>query len=205
MAGGINARISTDDSNAAGSKRSPLRVASSGKASYRAVFDDIALANNKYVALLFNTNTTYDVVIQRVRVVHANLTSATGVIAEFELRRVSAFTTGTAVTPLADDPETDTLPSGVSADHNSSSVTDVSGGLLDRFHRTGEELVLAADNLLLHGALFNGSIVYERQDGMRGLTLSGTTAANRGVAVKCVTSTTEGTVNIIVDFTIEET
>lgn len=190
---------------AMGSAREPLFVSSSGMASGRAVFDDIALGNGKYVAVLFNTNTSYDVVVERIYVRHANLTAATGVIAELTLRRISAFTTGTAVTPIMDDPETDSVPSGVSADHNSSAVSDVSGGLVQRFHRTGEELILAADTLLLSGSHNGGALVYDRKDGMRGITLSGTTAANRGLAVKCETNTTEGTVNIEIEFSIRPT
>lgn len=196
-----------DPQNAAlmGSARNPLRVASSGKATFRAFFDAIALGNGKYLALIFNTNTSNDVVIQSIRVRHANLDVVTGVITEMTLRRVSAFTTGTAVTPLADDPETDTLPSGVSCDHNSSAVSDVAGGIIQRFFRTGEEGILAADNLLLQGMLNEGSLVYQREDGERGITLSGTTAANRGVAIKCETNTTAGDVNIEVVFTVEPT
>jgi hypothetical protein len=199
----INARLLGDGSVIAGSKVNPLRVASSGLASFRAVFDDIALGNGKYVAVLFNANTSYNVVVQSIRVAHANLTAATGVIAEMELLRISAFTTGTAITPLADDPALDTLPASISADHNSSAVSDVAGGLIRRFHRTGEEMLLTAASLLLEGSTYRGSLVYERKDGMRGITLSGATAANSGLAVKCVTNTTEGTVNIEIEFSVE--
>lgn len=197
--------IDPQSGSLAGSARNPLRVASSGKATFRAFFDAIALGNGKYLALIFNTNTSFDVVIQSVRVRHANLDAVTGVITELTFRRVSAFTTGTAITPLADDPETDTLPAGISADHNSSAVSDVSGGIISRFHRTGEEMILAADTLLLSGSTHAGSLVYQRQDGQRGITLSGATAANRGVAVKCETNTTAGDLNIEIEFTVELT
>lgn len=197
--------VDPTSSTSIGSARNPLRVASSGKATYRAFFDAIALGNGKYLAVIFNTNTSYDVVIQSVRVRHANLDAVTGVITEMTLRRISAFTTGTEVTPLTDDPETDTLPSGISADHNSSAVSDVSNGIISRFHRTGEEMIIGADTLLLSGSTNNGSLVYQRGDGTRGLTLSGTTAANRGIAVKCETNTTAGDVNIEIEFTVEPT
>lgn len=197
--------IATDDGNARGGKRAPLRVASTGEATFRAFFDAIALGNGKYVASIMNTNTSYDVVIQSVRVRHANLDAVTGVITELTLRRISAGTAATAVTPLADDPETDTLPSGVTCDSNLGTVSDVSGGIISRFFRTGEEGILAADNLLLAAMTHQGSLVYERRDGCRGIVLSGTTAANRGIAVKCETNTTAGDVNIEIEFTIEAT
>lgn len=197
--------IATDDGNARGGKRNPLRVASSGEATFRGFFDAIALGNGKYLASIMNTSTTHDVVIQSVRVRHANLDAVTGVITEMTLRRISAGTAATAVTPLADDPETDTLPSGITLDANLGTVSDVSGGIISRFHRTGEEGILAADTLLLHGMTHQGSLVYERRDGCRGITLSGTTAANRGIAVKCETNTTAGDVNIEIEFTVEPT
>lgn len=189
-----------------GSARNPLRVASSGKATFRAVFTDIAPANNKYMAVLFNTNTTYDVVVQRIYAIHSNIAAATGVLLKQSLIRISAFTTGTAVTPLADDPATDTLPSGVSADHNSSSVSDVSGGtIVPALFVTGEEMVLAATAFQLNRANLEDQKIYERKDGERGITLSGGTAANRGLAIKNLTSDTEGTVSYVIVFTIEPT
>jgi hypothetical protein len=197
----INARLLGDGLTITGTKLNPFRVASSGLASFRAVYDDVALGNNKYVATIFNANTSYNVVIQRVRVYHANLTAATGVIAEFEMMRIAAVAAGTAVTPIADDPSTDTLPASITCDKNGGTVTD--GSVLARFHRTGEELIIGADTLLLSGSTYSGSLVYERKDGMRGITLSGATAANSGLAIKCVTNTTEGTVNIEIEFTVE--
>ncbi len=197
--------LATPDTTAAGGKRNPIRTASTGRATFRAVFDAVALGNGKYIASIMNTNTSYDVVIQSVRVRNANLDAVTGVITELTLRRISALTAATAITPIADDPETDTLPTGVTCDSNGGTVTDVTGGLIVRFHRTGEEQVLAADNHLLLESTHTGSLVYERKDGERGIVLSGTTAANRGIAVKCETNTTAGDLNVEIVFTIEET
>lgn len=198
--------IVTSDGAGRGGKREPMFVSPGAPATFRAVFDNIAPANNKYMAVIFNNgNTTQDVVIQRIRVQHTNVAAATGVILVFTLLRISAMTSGTAVTAVADDPETDTLPATILCDTNSSAVTDVSGGLLDRFAVTAEELILAADTLLLSRAGYYGSTVYAHEPGTRGITLSGTTAANKGLAIKNVTSSTEGTISIIIDFTLENT
>ena len=197
--------ISDPQNNApVGSARNPLRVASSGKATFRAVFEGIAPAQNKYMALMFNTNTSYDVVIQRIYAIHSNIGAVTGVLLEQDLMRVTAFTTGTAVTPVADDPETDTLPSGISADHASTAVTD--GSVLNpAFFVTGEEVILAATANQLNRMSLNGQLVYERKEGERGITLSGATAANRGVAIKNITTDTAGAVSYVIVFTVEPT
>jgi len=193
-----------DGVNQVGTKRNPLRVASSGKATFRAVWEDIAPANNKYMMVIFNANTTYDVVIQRIRVVHSNISAVTGVLLKQSLLRIAAFTTGTAITPVANDPETDTLPASISCDHNSSAVTD--GVVLDpAIFCTAEEVVLAATAFQLSRMSIEGQTVYQRRDGERGITLSGTTAANRGLAIKNLTNDTAGSVSYIVDFTVELT
>lgn len=196
--------IATDDGNARGGKRNPLRVASTGEASFRAVYGPVTLAQNGYMAVIFNTNTTYDVVIQAIYVIQGNLTAVTGVIATQQMLRISAFTTANAVTPKADDPETDTLPSGVSADYLSTSVTD-STVLHPSIIVTGEETVLAATTLAAERNTLHGGLIYERRDGMRGIVLSGTTAANRGLAIKNITNTVEGNLSYIIEFTIEPT
>jgi hypothetical protein len=198
--------IDPQNSAQVGSPRNPLNVKNSGKATFRAVFEDIAPAANKYMAVLFNTNTSFDVVIQRIYAIHSNISGVTGVLLEQDLLRISAFTTGTAVTPLADDPETDTLPSGISADHNSSAVSVVSGGMIHPANFvTAEEMILAATNFQLNRANLNGQLIYERKDNERGITLSGTTAANRGLAIKNLTSDTAGSVSYSIVFTVEPT
>ena len=175
----------------------------SGIATGRALFDRVAPAANKYMATAFNNaNTTNDLIIHRIRAIHSNPTTATGVILDFELRRISAMTVGAAVTPTMDDPETDTIAATHIFDSAPTAVTD--GAVLDRFFRTGEEMILAADTLLLSGSTYQGSIVYDRGAG-RGIVLSGTTAANRGLACKCVTSSTEGTVSFVFEFSVEPT
>jgi hypothetical protein len=195
-----------DGASDIGTPRNPLVVRTGGKATFRALFSDIAPATDKYMLLLHNANTTYDVVIQRIYAKHSNISAVTGVLLKQELRRTSAFTTGTAITPIADDPETDTLPASISADTNSSAVSDVSGGIIDgAIFLTAEEMILAATAFQLNRANLQGQLIYERKDGERGLTLSGTTAANRGIAVKNLTADTAGSVSYVVVFTVELT
>jgi hypothetical protein len=182
----------------------PLPVKLHGAPSFRAVFADIAPANNKYMALLFNANTAYDVLVHKIFVYQTNISVVTGVLLKLSLLRVSAFTTGTAVTPVAFDPRNDTLPStdgAISADHNSSAVSDVSGGTIHPgFFVTNEEMILAAANLLLERTI--QPVMWEPTPGMKPLVLSGNTANNKGIAVKCLTSDTAGTISLAIDFSV---
>lgn len=187
----------------AGLDDQPVSIKDHGRVAYRAYFDAIAPANNKYMALLFNTSTTYHVDVNRIYVLHNNVSAVTGVILEHTLLRVSAFTTGTAVTPVALDPGDIALPSGISADHNSSSVSDVSGSTLGRFVTTAEEVVLASTDTLLSSRLaLRNAIIWESGGGIKPIRLRGATAAQRGLAVKNVTSSTVGALSYIIDFTV---
>src|SRR5262245_6761480 len=84
-----------------GTPRNPVRTSASGKPTFRAVFADVVSGNNKYMAVAFNQNTTKDLVIKRIYAIHDNISAVTGVPLKFSLLRISAFTSGTPITPLA--------------------------------------------------------------------------------------------------------
>lgn len=180
----------------------PMPIKNFGPQSYRAVWDSIAPAQNKYMALLFNTSTTYNVLVHRIYLRHQNITAATGVVLDMTLLRVSAFTTGTAITPVPLDPA-NTLPSGISADHNSSAVSDVSGSSLGRYVTTAEETALASTDVLVAARVTErGALIYESGGGIEPIWLRGATAAQRGIAIKNATNSTAGTMNFTIDFTV---
>lgn len=180
----------------------PLPVRDFGPASYRAYFDAIVPGNGKYMALLFNASTTYDVQVQRIYCLHNNITAAVGVVLEQSILRVSAFTSGTPVTPVAFDPA-DTLPASISADTNSSAVSDVANSTLERFITTGEELVLASTDVLLNSRSgLRGALVYEAGAGLKPIVLHGATAAQRGIAIKNTTNSSVGSLSYIIDFNV---
>jgi hypothetical protein len=194
-----------DGNNPLGTPRNPLVVRSGGKPTFTLVAEDIAPANNKYMWTLWNANTTYDIVIQEIRALHSNIGAVTGVLLKQSLLRLAALTSGTPLTTIfADDPETDTLPASMTADTGSTSVTD--GAVLDpAIFVTAEEVILAATAMQLNRMIREGQIVYRREDGQRGITLSGTTAANRGLGMKNLTSDTAGSLSYIIKFTVEKT
>jgi hypothetical protein len=168
-----------------------------GLPTFRAVYDRIVPANNKYMATLFNASATRKVVIQRIWVYLWQFSSVTGVILEQEMRWITARTSGTAVTPIPDD-SADTLSASITADHNSSAVTELSNGLIRRVITSSEETALRAGGA--PAATFgDASLVYERAPFTRGLVLRN----GRGLTLKNVVNSTVGTVSYVIEFTDE--
>lgn len=162
------------------------------------LFDRIAPAANKYMATLFNTSSTRNVVIQRIWVYNWQITSVTGVLLEQELRRITARTAGTSVTPIAYD-DGDTLSAGITADHLSTAVTD--GDMFARIMATSEEVFLSSNAFMLGGRVIErNALVYERKPGTRGIVCRN----GKGVTIKNTTSSTVGTVSYAIEFTDEE-
>lgn len=165
-------------------------------ATFYVCYERIAPAQNKFVATLFNTSSTRKVVIQRVWVVNWQAAAVTGVLLEFELKRITARTAGTSVTPAAADSK-DSLSAGITADHASTAVTE--GNLVRRVFSANEETKIGAltlENLL---SLASHGLIYEKRLGVKGETLR----QNQGITVKQITSSTVGTVSVIIEFTDE--
>ncbi len=123
----------------------------------------------------------------------------TGVLLDQELRNITARTAGTNVTIVSED-SADSLSAGISADTNSSAVTDSS--LIRRLFAANEEFVLATATTVITGSaalLHDGQLVYWRKDGSKGIVLR----QNQGVAIKNITNSTVGSVSYIFEFTDE--
>lgn len=163
---------------------------------FHAVFDRISPAANKYMATLWNGASGRKVVVQRIWRFNWQVATVTGTTLDQELRRITARTAGTSVTPIALD-SNDTLTSGITADHNSSSVTDSS--LLQRVMAVSEERDGLDTRVVDWLALYPFALVYDRKDGTRGIVLR----ENQGLTIKNITSSTVGTVSYIIEFTDE--
>jgi hypothetical protein len=198
----VTARVIT--TNGVVGNNTPMPVKDFGPASFRALFTAIVPAQNKYMAVLFNTNTDYNVEVHRIFLVHDNITAATGIVLAQSLIRVSAFTTGTAVTPVAMDPGADTLPSGISADHNSSAVSDVASSTIANIVALSEEVILTTTDVFMgvRAAFPQGVPVFLSGNGIKPLVLRGATAACRGIAMKNITSSTAGSCTYCFDFNV---
>ena len=166
-------------------------------ATFSCVFDRIAPAANKYLATIFNTSATRKVVVHSVYVFNWNLTAVTGVILQGELWRLTARTAGTGVTAVARD-TADTLSSGIACDTGSTSVTDSS--LLRRLVYSAEEAKIGALTLeSVTSTADQWALAYKKEAGQKGITLR----QNEGLSVKNITSSTVGTVSVVVIFTDE--
>ena len=173
---------------------SSLAVLPGTHPTFYAVFDRIAVANNKYMATLFNTSATRIMRVTHVWRFAWQVAVVTGALKDQYLARITARTAGTGVTIHADDPS-DTLSAGMSADTNSSSVSE--SHIMLRAPAVSEEMILVAPQLqLLLGTDDRAQSLAERIPGQRGILLR----QNEGVTVRNITSGTAGTVSYIMEF-----
>jgi hypothetical protein len=161
-----------------------------------AIADRVVPAVNKYILTLFNTLSTRKVVIHRAFVYNWQAAGVTGTILEYEFKRITARTVGTTITPVPYD-TADTITSGITADHTTTSVTDSS--LLRRGFASGEETKIGAltlENLLSVDDV--AAMIYEKKDGCKGIACR----QNEGVTIKNITGTV-GSISAVMLFTDE--
>ena len=163
-----------------------------------AVFDRIAPAANKYMATLFNTSATRVVRVQQIWQLNWQVAAVTGVSLEQYAAFITARTSGTAVTSRSYD-TADTLSAGISADTNSTSVTE--SYIFNRQLAVSEEGSAIGSQL---GEDFraqdrNFQLIWERTKAAKGFTLR----QNQGITIRNVTNSTVGTVSYFFEFTDE--
>jgi hypothetical protein len=178
-----------------------IQVATSGASgtspTFYAVFDRIAPAANKYMATLFNTSATKKLIVYRVNRYNWQVSSVTGQTLDQYLARITARTAGTNVDIHSAD-TADTLPSGVSADTNSTAVTE--SHILRRMFASSEEANLSNSNFYNALTLDYSVAIYDRTQGTRGIVLR----QNEGLTIRNVTNSTVGSVSYLFDFIIED-
>lgn len=90
-----------------------------------AVYQGVAFAANKYMAVAFNASGSGRFIhVARVWRLNNQTAAVTGTLGFMEWRRITAQTAGTAVTPVALDTNNAALPGQFSFNHNASAVTD---------------------------------------------------------------------------------
>lgn len=159
------------------------------------MFDRIVPATNKYMATLFNTSSTRKVNIQKIYRCNWQITAVTGVVLDQYLARITARTTGTSVAIKSVD-TLDSVPSGIEADTNSSSVTE--DHVIRRLGATNEELALSGQGIEMMNYGYSGPF-YERQLFSKGLVLR----QNEGITIRNITNSSVGSVSYIIEFTEE--
>lgn len=154
----------------------------------------IALANLKSMLAIFNASASNVIRVHRVSLINAQSTSVTGVVATFELRRLSASSGGTTITPQQCDTG-DTLDGSVTVRTNG---TFTEGGVIHRVAWSSDEY--GAGTLDQEGydhAVQVAHPFWGRRDlGEEPIILR----QNEGLHVKCATNTTAGSWDVLMIF-----
>lgn len=165
---------------------------------FYAVFDRITMSDGKYIATVFNTSSTRKIVLQRLWVYNWQVNNVPGRDVSLAWWRITARTVGTAVTVRSEDSD-DSLSSGISADTNSSAVTQAF--LMGRIMTSGKDIKWVATRLHTILSLPVNALRYERRFGQRGHTFR----ENQGFSLQVVDSQdNDGSVSVVAEFTDEE-
>lgn len=118
------------------SDQSAIEVKEIQEATFIAHAPNVAIAGNKSMLALYSTTASYLTRLHGIWVRNVQTTAVTGVNANFELRRATGVTGGTAVTPIAYD--TSDSVSGITCTTGGSIVGEVAA-LLDRYIWSSDE------------------------------------------------------------------
>jgi hypothetical protein len=177
----------------------PVTLSQTTPKTFLAAAYDVVLGNNKSMLAVFNAGGSPVVIrVQRIWIVNAQTSPVTGVVASFNLARLSTSAGGTAVTPVSYD-TADTLNGSVSA---RTGGTFTEGALIQRWKwSTDEWNVGATDIESADHVLQVLNPVWYAKDNLKPLVLR----AGEGLHVKCATNTTAGSFDIVMEFSEEAT
>lgn len=153
----------------------------------------MAMAANKHFWTLLNTGAQI-VRVKKLFLINAALAAVTGVGVQFDVKRASAVTGGTAVTPNPAD-TADGAVTGLTCVHSPTSVTE--GVLLYSWFTNNDEV--GATNAFPSNYLQALGNIQPEGPEIRELTLR----QNEGCTVKQITSTIVGTYGVLAVITIE--
>lgn len=171
-------------------------------ATFTAVATDTAVSNNKSVLSIVNASgSTVTARISAIYLTSVQTTSVTGVVGNFELRRITNHSVGTAITAIETMNTADSLNSSITV-RTGSTVTSESANLLWRsVFSTDEWSVNSAIDTAAMGHLLSTMFpIWKKADNdNKPIILN----ANEGLTVKFATNSTVGTFDIMVVFTQE--
>lgn len=188
--------VSAVDAPAAGVVGLVVRNIPERKATFTAIAQGITPGANKSMLAVFVPSGNAAVLrLQRVYLRNVQTAGVNGVMTTFELRRLSALSGGTAVTPGVMD-TADTLTSGVLC---VTGGTFTAGNIVDRWRLSGEEVditanptVTSADRPFQNVNLWNVGLPPEGALTVR---------AAQGFHIQCSTNTTVGSFDVVFVFT----
>jgi hypothetical protein len=191
--GGVARQLRTDTS---GILQVTPTSSTADPATFTVLASATAIALNKSMVSIVNTSAAVTARIYRIFIINTQTTLITGVIANFELRRITGHSAGTSITPLSMD-TTDSLNAGITA-ITGSTVAGESASLIMRYQWSSDEWgggapdVESGDHAL---QLLNPA--FDQVPGTKPLFLR----QNQGITLKQTTNSTAGTFDIYVLFT----
>lgn len=164
---------------------------------YYALADAVALAANKHHISLFNASGSGVVVsVKKLFQINLSLAAVTGVALRFDVKRTTAQSAGTAITPVSMDSNNPALPAQVTA---STGGTITESSLLYPFTTQNDEIT-AANTAVANYLTQYGNLMLESPE-MQELRLR----EGQGLTVKQITSNTVGSFAWLMAFTVEPT
>lgn len=171
-------------------------VFSAALPTYYAVADAVALAANKHHIGLFNGSGSGVVIaVKKLFQINLSLSAVTGVALRFDIKRTTAQSSGTSVTPVSMDSNNASLPAQVLCATN---PTITESSLLFPFVTQSDE-VTAANTAVANYLTQYGNLVLESTE-MQEIRLR----EGQGLTVKQITSSTVGSFAWLMAFTVDD-
>lgn len=169
---------------------------------YVAAFVGVTFGNNKSMAGIFNGSGSGRVLrVKRVYVLNNQTTPVTGVLTMFEVRRSTAQSGGTSVTPTKHDTASENMPAQVLTAHG---ATVTSSGVLRRFAWSNDEPTASTSTWDEFECVPTFMCMFDAATGdtdLEPLVLR----EGEGVDVRHTLTSTVGVVDIIIEFTLANT
>lgn len=170
-------------------------------ATYTAASINTAFANLKSMLTIFNgSGSGKTLKIYRIWIINSQLTAVTGVVLTLALRRITASTVGSAITPVKHDTNNASLPAQVVIGTNNTDTISATTYRLIR--RDNDEPAVAGTGINELSMLFPMNLIWE--SGYYDSTIEPLTLPEGyGITLRCETSTTVGSLDVYMEFTAE--
>lgn len=176
-----------------------IPVVPSQEASFVVCAEATQIANNKSMISLMNSVESGVIVkIRRIFLINVRTAAVTGVVGEFQIKRISGHSAGTEITPDPYDTN-DILDAGVSARTGAVVTGEASRNLRRALWSTDEWGVGSEDVESMDHAYQSLTPLYEHQAGTKPITLR----PGQGLHVKQRVNSSNGTFDLVIEFTQE--
>ena len=177
----------------------PVTVASDELATFTIVARAVVIGNNKSMVSIINSSgSTIKIKLRELKIVNVQNASVTGVVSNFELKRITGHSGGTSITPLPYD-TTDTLDSHVTA-LTGATVSGEATNELKKWEWSSDEWNPGpADAESADHAIQETTNLVKQERHCKPITMR----AGEGITLKHTTNSTAGSFNIKILFTQE--